>query len=64
MWDPYDEKWYESACWHCLEIEVLKGNKILRAFQPWDTDMVDRFLEIAMDDRMILDKVTMIKFGK
>jgi hypothetical protein len=47
-YDNLDEEWYESKCWRCLEIQWMKdpSNGILKSLLPWDTDMVDRFIEI------------------
>jgi len=61
-WDPYDERWYISKCWLCLEIQWMKDptNGILKSLLPWDTNMINRFIELAIDDT-IMSETVMVK---
>ena len=58
--DPYDEEYYVSKCWRCLEIQWMKdsNNSILKSLLPMDTNQVDRFIEIVMDESVLLKTVT------
>jgi len=59
-WDPYEETWYVSKCWRCLEIQWMKepDNHLLKALLPLDTNQVDRFIEIVLDDSVLLPTFT------
>ncbi len=50
VWDDIFREWYRSKCWRCLEIMAMKGDPIAKAIQPWDTDMIDRFVELIIDE--------------
>lgn len=64
--DPYDETWYVSKCWRCLEIQWMldPDNQIKRSLVSWDTDQIDRFLEIMLDDTILTRTVQVKEFKK
>jgi hypothetical protein len=65
-WDPYEECWYISKCWRCLEIQWMKDpeNGLLKSLLQWDTDMIDRFVEYATDVTILTRTTRVTKFDK
>jgi hypothetical protein len=63
-WDPCGEEWYVSKCWRCLEIQWMKDpeNGLLKSMLPWDTSMIDRFIEIVMDDTLLTKTVKVTRY--
>jgi len=63
-YDDMLDEWSETLCWRCLEIEVLKGDQIAKAIQPWDTDMIDKFIDLVADKDTLTGVVRVIEFKK
>ena len=62
-YDADCDEWYQCRCWRCLEIEWMKtGNPLIKSMLPWDTDMIDKFIELVIEKTTFLQKCTTVPF--